>query len=193
MRRGIAPDRARRMRRRIGEAARPQGHDAARSRLHAFFVLSAPCSHRPILPLLSLIWALRSIAELTGKCPTTRLESTRDGAVLMGAVGEGESGFSACDCATFPQIFLHSTYTGKNRGFLLLFFKSLVESEDLERAKGFEPSTPTLAILKFPCATTRYYTIYTYIQRLTEMHFRRTIRFPPSKRPFLLTYCLLLV
>ena len=145
MRRGIAPDRARRMRRRTGEAARPQRHDAARSRLHAFFVLSAPCSHRPILPLLALIWALRAIAELTEGWPTTRLESTRDGAVLMGDVGEDESGFSARGRATFPQIFLHSTYTGKNRGFLLLFFKYLVESEDLERMKGFEPSTFTLA------------------------------------------------
>ena len=38
IRRGIAPDRARRMRGRIGEAARPQRHDAARPRFHALFV-----------------------------------------------------------------------------------------------------------------------------------------------------------
>jgi len=46
---------------------------------------------------------------------------------------------------TIPQIFLHNTYTGKNRRFLLLYFRYLLESKDLERAKGFEPSTPTLA------------------------------------------------
>ena len=133
MRRGIAPDRARGMRRRIGEAARPQRHDAARSRLHAFFVVSAPCSHRPILPLPALIWAFRAITELTEGWPTTTLESTRDGAVLMGDVGEGESGFSACDCATFPQIFLHSTYTGQKGLFFCLFFRCFNKSEDLWR------------------------------------------------------------
>lgn len=133
MRRGIAPNRARRMRRRIGEAARPQCHDAARPRFHPLFVLSAPCSHRPILPRPASIWALRAIAEFDRGMAHDKARINRRRSCFDSDVGEGESGFSARGRATFPQIFLHSTYTGKNRGFLLLFFKSLVQSEDLER------------------------------------------------------------
>ena len=42
---------------------------------------------------------------------------------------------------TIPQIFLHNTYTGKNPRFLLLYFRYLLESKDLERVKGIEPSS----------------------------------------------------
>ena len=46
--------------------------------------------------------------------------------------------------------FLHNTYTGQNGLFFSLNFRWFDKSKDLERAKGFEPSTPTLARL---CST----------------------------------------